>query len=122
MVLSSIAQLRQDFSLQFAALSQRLDSFVSAETHRADMRRIEARQEDLIADVGRERLERAEMRAELTEQIRSLTKAIEAEQSARQEAVAGEGQARVNGQRWAIGTLIAMAVAVIAVVGLFFHP
>lgn len=107
MVLTSISQLRADMTQQLSALATRMDSFVSTETHRSDMRRLEARHEDLIADVGRERAERAEMRGELTEQIKGLAKAL-----------ADERDARISGQRWALGAGLTAAAVAVAIAGL----
>lgn len=107
MVLDAISQLRQDVTHQFTTMSARLDKFVTTDAHQADIKRLEDRHSDLIADVGREQLLRAEMRAELTEQIKGLTEALKEERAA-----------RISGQRWGIGTLIAAVAAASAVIGL----
>lgn len=103
-------------------IESRLDNFVSIQAHTADMRRIDARVNDIAADLGMERAARAEDRAEVIASIEALRAALETEAETRRtgEARSREAQtqqeaARRRDRYTVIGLFIA-AAAVMATI------
>lgn len=103
-------------------VEQRVDKLVTTETHQADIRRIDERVADLIADLGQEAARRSEDRAEQSGKIEALRQALEAEAGNRRAGderdletirteLAREREQRKRDRQW-------LAMAIIGVLGI----
>jgi DNA repair exonuclease SbcCD ATPase subunit len=103
-------------------VEQRVDKLVTTETHQADIRRIDERVADLIADLGQEAARRSEDRAEQSGKIEALRQALQSEGDNRRtgderdlEAIrtelAREREQRKRDRQW-------LAMAIIGVLGI----
>ena len=115
-----------------ARIERRLDGFVTIAAHTADIRRIDERIADLVSDLGLERAQRAEDRAEITAQVVELRKALEAEANARRKGDEGdlntvraeiktEAADRKRDRQWLI-TAIVMVLGVVVAVAKVLWP
>ena len=101
-------------------VESRLDRLVSMDVHQADLRRIDARLDDLAADLGTDRLRANEAHTRIDGQLEALTVSLAAEAAARRGAIEAERQDRRVSLRWGLGALVATAGVAIAALSLMF--
>lgn len=122
LISGQIDALSANLGTQIAGLSARLDRLVTTETHQADIRRLDERVADLIADLGQEAARRSEDRAEQSGKIEALRQALEAEAGNRRAGderdletirteLAREREQRKRDRQW-------LAMAIIGVLGI----
>ena len=107
MVLSAIARVES-----------RLERLVSMEVHQVDIRRLDARLDDAIADVAMERALRHDAGKEASLEVRSLAASLLAERDARVTAVDAEREMRLRSVQWGIATLLVAVGVATAIAGL----
>lgn len=108
-----------------ARIERRLDGFVTIETHRADLSRLDYALQALAADIGVERADRAEQQTRQDARINAIATALSNEADSRRKAdegdradlrgeIAGEAANRKRDRQWLIASLIAIAGVVAA--------
>ena len=106
-------------------VESRLERLVSMDVHQADLRRIDARLDDLAADLGTDRLRANEAHTKIDGRLETIAVALAAEATARREGIEAEAKERervIKAEResrrqvvwWGIGTFIAAAGVAIA--------